>query len=205
MTVFGLVLACTIKSEAASGVPLVPADLTLCSRLASALDLKQLLNGQMHFSGDGIDSVDWASVTLAGEGPKPSNCSFFEHTLADLDHDGWLDRVVRSRFCMRGRPSESLYVFPSESDVLSRATWQDLGPLHDARYKIERTGGVYILQKHPGGDQPIELREVFSIDVVQVGGKALVVLSAPPFDWVVVGRLRASGVLDDVCYLMREG
>ena len=177
----------------------------MCTRVAAGLEAAQLAQGQLRFLADGVRSVEWAPAALPGDAPKTTICSLFEQTQVDLRRDGIDDLVIRTRFCMKGKPSDSLYVFPADSDVLARASWQDLGPLHETQDKIEHTGGVYVLSKLMGAKQPVELRGVFALDVVRVDEQALVALTAPPFHWVVVGRLRGTGALDDVCYLKREG
>ncbi|GKS57867.1 hypothetical protein YTPLAS18_13940 [Nitrospira sp.] len=201
-------LACVLigvaRAATVSSIAILPLDHHLCARLAGALDTAQLIRGRLHFSAGEVASVDWSPVKLKGDGPKETVCSTFEQARVDLRRNGTTDLVIRSSFCMKRRPSDSLYVFPAESDVLARATWQELGPLHETQIKVEHTGGSYSLNQLQDSEQTVELREVFSLNVVQVEEQALIALTAPPFEWIVVARLRGAGPLEDVCYLRRD-
>ena len=70
-------------------------------------------------------TVQWEPVKLKGQGPPTRRCSSFDKTRMDLDNDGQEDLVVKATFCMKGAPSDSLYVFPADSTVLEQASWQD--------------------------------------------------------------------------------
>ncbi|MBH0177380.1 MAG: hypothetical protein HP491_05825 [Nitrospira sp.] len=59
------------------------------------------------------DSVEWKPVELKGQGPKTRHCSSLDQALLDLDNDGTKDLVIKTTFCMKGAPSDSLYVFPT--------------------------------------------------------------------------------------------
>ncbi len=178
-------------------------DASLCATLASALDAAALAEGRLRFVGDALQPAVWRPVTLAGDPPKSMNCSLFEQTQVDLGGDGRPDLVVRSRFCMRGKPSDSLYVFPAGSDVLTRMTWQDLAPLHETNEKIERTGGRYAMAGVPATFGPAVLHEIYTMDVLSLEGKAYVAMTAPPYEWFVLTKLKGQGTLDDVCVLRR--
>lgn len=178
-------------------------DESLCATAASALDVAALAEGRLRFGGHAIQPAPWRPVTLAGEAPASTNCSLFEQAQLDLGGDGRPDLVVRSRFCMRGKPSDSLYVFPAGSDVLTRMTWQNLAPLHETNDKIERTGGRYVMAGVPARFGSASLNDVYALDVIGLQGKAYVAMSAPPFEWFVLARFIGQGTLDDVCVLRR--
>ncbi|MFO0773983.1 MAG: hypothetical protein U0172_04865 [Nitrospiraceae bacterium] len=175
----------------------------LCEPIAESVDEAALREGTLRFKGAGVASVAWKGATIAGEGPPPGPCAKFEQAEAAWQPGGMPMLVVRSRFCMKGTPSESLYFFAGRSDVLSRATWQDLSPLHATLEKFERTGGTYRLTHLPPDDGPVDLRERFLTDVVVVQGRASTALTAPPYAWIVIGKPHGQGTLQDQCYLRR--
>lgn len=174
-----------------------------CRRLAAAVDTGALSREQLRFDGAAVHSIDWQPATLSGEGPPRSRCASFDQARADVFPGGMPLLAIRSRFCMKGVPSESLYLFPGSSDVLERATWQDLSPLHATLEKFERTGGRYRLAHVPDNAGEVELRERFVMDLVVVDERASVALTAPPFTWIVVGRPHGQGTLQEQCYLRR--
>lgn len=174
-----------------------------CRRLAAAVDEKALAQEQLRFSGASVHSVEWQPATLAGNGPPRSRCASFDQGRADVFPGGMPLLAIRSRFCMKGVPSESLYLFPGSSDVLERASWQDLSPLHATLEKFERTGGRYRLAHVPDSMGEVELREQFILDLVVVDERASVALTAPPFAWIVIGRPHGQGTIQEQCYLHR--
>lgn len=178
-------------------------DQALCSAIAQALDESALAEGRVRFDGPNVHSVEWQPVTVAGDGPKTVRCAAFEQAVAAIGPEGAAAKVIRSRFCMKGAPSDSLYLFPVDSDVLSRVTWQDLSPLHEAPNAFERTGGTYRLFHLPLEEGRVELQTLFAMDVLNVSGRDLVAISAPPFTWVVVGVPARQGALREQCYLRR--
>lgn len=178
-------------------------DASLCATLASALDAAAFSEGRFRFASDAVRPAPWRPVTLAGDAPISTKCSLFEQAQVDLGGDGRPDLVVRSRFCMRGKPSDSLYVFRAGSEVLTRMTWQNLAPLHETDDKIERTGGRYVMAGVPATFGPAVLNEVYAMDVLSLEGKAYVAMSAPPFEWFVLARFKGQGTLEDVCVLRR--
>ncbi len=199
-------LTTLLSTAAAAGMIVGQAvDASLCATLASALDAASLAEGRLRFASDVIQPALWRPVTLAGDAPKSTNCSRFEQAQVDLGGDGHPDLVIRSRFCMRGKPSDSLYVFPAGSDVLTRMTWQNLAPLHETNDKIERTGGRYVMAGVSAKLGPAALNDVYTMEVVSLEGKAYVAMSAPPFEWLVLARFKGQGTLEDVCVLRGAG
>lgn len=147
-------------------------------------------------------TVEWEPVELKGEGPTVRRCSSLDKTVVDLDNDGRKDLVVRTTFCMKGDPSDSLYVFPADSKVLKDSSWQDLSPLLATRDKFERTGGAYPLtsiqlEKH---QTPPALTTTFSLQPFLLDGKAYIGLTDGKREWLVIARYRGGERLEDLCY-----
>jgi hypothetical protein len=151
-----------------------------------------------------IQSVAWQPVQLGGEAPKTTVCSELQQALVDLNNDGRQDLVIRARFCMKGKPSDSLYVFPGDSPVLQQATWQDLTPLHATPDKFERTGGTYPLREGAVEGDSAELRTLFTIEPFVMDGRTYVSLTSPPYEYVVIATYQGGGSFQDLCYLRRR-
>ena len=153
---------------------------------------------------DQIHLLTWQPVQLGGDAPKTTVCSELQQALVDLNNDGRQDLVIRSRFCMKGKPSDSLYMFPEDSAVLQQATWQDLTPLHATQDKFERTGGAYPLREGAAGGDSASLRNLFTIELFVLEGRMYVSLTSPPYQDVVIASYQGGDSFRDLCYLRRQ-
>lgn len=155
-----------------------------------------LFTERLEPSPDLVKTVQWTPVELKGEGPKSRHCSSLDRAVFDVNNDGRDELVVKTTFCMKGAPSDSLYVFPADSPVLSQAQWQDLGPLLATSDRFERTGGTYA----PSLNAP-ELAGLFRITPFVWEGVAYVGLTDSRRKGVVIAKYVAGDRLDDQCYL----
>lgn len=150
-----------------------------------------------------IKTVDWKPVELKGLGPKTRQCSSLDRAIIDLDNSGTKDLVVKTTFCMKGGPSDSLYVFPADSSVLERTSWQDLGPLLATNDKFERTGGTYPLVSLPMERSPIPpaLATMFTAHPFILDSLAYVALTDAKGEWLVIAKYLGGERFEDRCYL----
>ena len=119
----------------------------------------------------------------------------------DVDNDGQQDVVVKTTFCMKGTPSDSLYVFPADSSVLDQLSWQDLSPLLATNDKFERTGGTYPLTSFPMENGPPALTALFAIHPFMLDGVTYVSLTDARGEWIVIARYFRGKRFEDLCYL----
>lgn len=148
-------------------------------------------------------TVQWEPVTLKGQGPPTRRCSSFDRAKMDLDNDGQEDLVVKATFCMKGDPSDSLYVFPADSTVLEQASWQDTSLLLATPDKFERTGGMYplISLRIDGASLPPSLTTVFSLQPFVLDGRSYLVMMDTRREWMVIAKYRGGERFEDLCYL----
>ena len=149
-----------------------------------------------------LNTVQWSAVRLKGQGPKTSHCSSLDKALLDLNNDGTLDLVVKTTFCMKGGPSDSLYLFPGDSAVLDQAGWQDLSALLVTPDKFERTGGTYAPTALPlkEGAAPA-LSALFTVYPFVLDGMSYVGLTDARLEWMVVAKYLGGERFEDQCYL----
>jgi hypothetical protein len=93
-------------------------DLSFCRQVAA------LFGERLTPDSEVFKAVEWKPVELKGQGPKTRHCSSLDQALLDLDNDGTKDLVIKTTFCMKGAPSDSLYVFPADSHVVEQLSWQ---------------------------------------------------------------------------------
>ncbi len=175
----------------------------LCEAMAEVLNRDAGWDGDLRYEHEVFRRIAWTPVKLSGQAPRDGRCSTLEQARFDLHNDGREDLVIRSSFCMRGLPSDSLYVFPSDSTVLEQATWQDLGPLHATADKFERTGGAYPLDELPVEDARRNAAPptgVFTLRPLIFEKRSYVSLTDARRAWIVIANYLQGGRLQDICY-----
>jgi hypothetical protein len=172
-------------------------DLLFCQKAAKFFGDRLALDAEF------VKAVDWKPVELKGQGPKTRQCSSLDRAILDLDNSGTKDLVVKTTFCMKGAPSDSLYVFPADSSVLEQTSWQDMGALLATDDKFERTGGTYPLVSLPIERSPIPpaLTTMFSVQPFILDSVAYVALTDIKREWLVIAKYRGGQQLEDQCYL----
>ena len=172
-------------------------DLSFCLKVA------KFFGDRLEPDAELVKTVDWKPVELKGQGPKTRQCSSLDRAIMDLDNSGTKDLVVKTTFCMKGAPSDSLYVFPADSAVLERTSWQDMGPLLATNDKFERTGGTYPLVSLPMERSPIPpaLATMFTAHPFILDSLAYVALTDAKREWLVITKYRGGEQFEDQCYL----
>lgn len=173
------------------------ADKPFCEKVVA------LFGEQLDLNAELSKTVRWEPVQLRGQGPPTRRCSSFDRTRMDLDNDGQEDLVVRATFCMKRVPSDSLYVFPADSTVLERATWQDLSPLLATQNKFERTGGSYPLTalRIDRATAPPILTTSFSLQPFLLDGRSYIGMTDTKREWMVIAKYLGGERFEDLCYL----
>jgi hypothetical protein len=189
---------------------IVPAMTAAASVEVTAFSEKQfcetvarLMGDQFVFESGLLRTVEWVPVELKGEGPTVRRCSSLDKTIIDFDNDGRADLLVKTTFCMKRDLSDSLYVFPADSNVLKETNWQDLSPLLTTHDKFERTGGTYPLTSLRGdkGGIPPALTTTFSLQTFVLDGTSYVGLTDARREWLVITKYRGGERFEHLCYL----
>lgn len=183
--------------SAASVEVMAGKDLPFCEKVA------KLFGDRLVPDGDLLKTVEWKTVELKGQAPRTRHCSSLDKTIVDIDNDGQQDLVVKTTFCMRGAPSDSLYVLPTESSALDQASWQDLSSLLATSDKFERTGGTYPLTalSVEKTASPPPLTTLFHIQPFLLDGVAYVGLTDARREWMVIAKYSGGDRFEDQCYL----
>jgi hypothetical protein len=173
----------------------------LCARVLEAFREDVDDRGRLRYQHEIFRQISWKPVELRGQGPKTRHCSSLDKALVDLDNDGQQDLVVKTTFCMKGAPSDSLYVFPADNSVLDQASWQDMSPLLATHDKFERTGGTYPLTSLPMENGSPALTTLFTIHPFMLDGMTYVSLADARREWIVVAKYLRGERFEDLCYL----
>jgi hypothetical protein len=199
LTSIGSVLLTMLPAfTAAASVELAAfADKPFCEKVVA------LFGEQLDLNAELSKTVQWEPVQLRGQGPPTRRCSSFDRASMDLDNDGQEDLVVKATFCLKGPPSDSLYVFPADSTVLEQASWQDLSPLLATHNKFERTGGTYPLTalRIDRATAPPILTTSFSLQPFLLDGRSYIGLTDTRREWMVIAKYLGGERFEDLCYL----
>jgi len=174
-------------------------DLPLCRQVAA------LFGERLTADSEVFKTVEWKPVELKGQGPKTRHCSSLDQALLDLDNDGIKDLVIKTTFCMKGVPSDSLYVFSPDSHVLEQLSWQDMAPLLVTSDKFERTGGRYPLNALPMSSESSKgnpaLSTVFTVHPFMLDNHRYVAMTDARGEWTVIANYLHGERFEDLCYL----
>ena len=198
MSIGSMLLIMVPALTAAASVDLVAfADKPFCEKVVA------LFGEHLDLNAESSKTVQWEPVQLRGQGPPTRRCSSFDKTRMDLDNDGQEDLVVKATFCLKGPPSDSLYVFPADSTVLEQASWQDTSLLLATHNKFERTGGTYPLTalRIDRVSASPSLTTAFSLQPFVFDGVAYVGLTDTRREWMVIAKYRGGERFEDLCYL----
>ena len=176
-------------------------DSKLCAGMLEAFRDDVDDRGRLRYQHEIFRQIAWKPVELKGQGPKTRHCSSLDKAIVDLDNDGQLDLVVKATFCMKGAPSDSLYVFPADNPVLDQASWQDMAPLLATHDKFERTGGTYPLTSLLMENGSPALTTLFAIHPFMLDGMTYVSLTDARREWIVVAKYLRGERFEDLCYL----
>ena len=179
----------------------VAKDSKLCASVRDAFRQDVDDRGQLRFKHESFRQIAWNPVELKGQGPKTRHCSSLDKAVFDLNNDGQPDLGIKTTFCMKGGPSNSLYMFPADSTVLEQVNLQDLSPLLATPDRFERTGGIYPLTALPMENVPPALTTRFTIHPFMLGGVIYVSLTDARREWVVVAKYLRGERFEDLCYL----
>ena len=176
-------------------------DHKLCARVLEAFREDGDDRRRLRYQHEIFRQIAWKPVELKGQGPKTRHCSSLDKAVFDLNNDGQPDLVIKTTFCMKGSPSDSLYMFPADSAVLEQSNWQDLSPLLATPDKFERTGGTYPLTSLPMENIPPALTTRFTIEPFMLDGVTYVSLTDAKHEWIVVAKYLRGERFEDLCYL----
>lgn len=202
----GLLLLIVPTIAAAAALELVASkDKPFCERALELLQKNIGSGSRMSLDAEPFSRVKWEPAVIAGAAPKMRRCSSLDKALIDLDNDGTKDLVVKATFCMKGAPSDSLYMFHADSKVLEQASWQDMAPLLATTDKFERTGGSYPLTALPMSSESskggLALSNVFTVQPFIFDETTYVALTDGRGEWAVIARYLRGERFEDQCYL----
>jgi len=222
LLLLGIILLAGVGAASADPYKLVMSkEKELCSGVLKLFNADMKKYGEIRYEQHEVFSqVHWEPVDIGEEGPA-RGCSIILKSLLDINNDGKEDLVIRSRGCLRSQLTDSIYVFPPDSDVISKLKPGKGGlAALDTVNKIELSGHGYDLKKLPKSMKEKVLKDIRGqlpesqkgIDLKPgIGG----VLVLQPFvwgkttytsmtdlhqEWIVIVKYLQGETLEDRCY-----
>ena len=147
-------------------------------------------------------SIVWQAVDI---GEPPQRCELHWRAIFDIDGDGKQNLVIKRSACLRGNPSDSFFVFPSDSDVAERLKPGPggLDPLFDTPDKFSMTGHVYKLTELPLDQTEGIAQGIGGGFVIQPfiwDKKTYLSMTDLHQEWIVINQYQGEDRFKDLCY-----
>lgn len=170
-------------------------------------DIKE--HGELTYQHDAFTRVQWHPIGSIYDKRYPADqCESLKQATFDINNDGHSNLVLKYSGCLHDQLSDGLFVFPEDSDILSRLK-PGPGGLSDmfaTANKFERTGDLYELKAMPEkkGESVPSLGPVFVLQPFAWEHTFYVSMTGLRRDWVVVAKYRQAESIQDVCYFKRR-
>jgi hypothetical protein len=92
-------------------------DKELCQTVLNFFNADMKRYKEIHYDDDIFQVVKWKAIDL---GEETYGCYFLSHAMFDINNDGKNDLVIKERGCLSNILIDKMFVFPQDSDVLSR-------------------------------------------------------------------------------------
>lgn len=147
--------------------------------------------------------IGWQPVKLEWEKNLAPSCSVLQRAIFDVNNDGQDDLVIKWSACLRGNPIDSLYVFPKDSDAVTKlkAGPEGWGVLFDAENKFDGEQG-YALDELPL-EQTDGIRQGIAVAFIHpfiFRETTYVSIEDLIPDWVAINQYLGKEHFSDVCY-----
>lgn len=185
-------------------------DKNLCENVFAILNADIARYGKLRIEEhEAFQKISWTPVQLSGNQPAYFRyCSELQRAVFDIDNNGADDLVVLSSSCLRGEPIDSLYIFPKDSDVLIKATWQDMRPIFETAEKFDGLGEPYLLKELTSGQKQEEIASIGGLTKIKPfsWSNAFYVLITDlyPSEWVGIAKYMGKGKFQDICYFQKN-
>lgn len=150
--------------------------------------------------------IKWEPVVVKGEKRMDPSCSVLQHAIFDANNDGYDDIVIKLSACFRDRLSDSFYVFPKDSDVLTKLTPESYRALFEAQNKFDGERGYTLdelpLEQTDGLKQAIA--GVFTIHPFVFQQRTYISMTSFRQEWFVINQYLGKDNFKDACYFQYQ-
>jgi len=179
-------------------------DSKLCAEILKLFNADTKKYGEVRYEQHELFAqLKWRSYET---GEKTYGCEILRYAIFDINNDETEDLVIKYSACLRSQLSDSLFVFPSDSDVLSRLKPGPDGwaPMFTAPNQFNRPGGFYSLSElDPAQNEGnrVAIGGVFKLNPFIWNKTSYVSMTDLFPEWVVIAKYLREDKFQDVCYL----
>jgi hypothetical protein len=202
-------LAFLVYAELASGELLGlagPYELAMSKNQELCETVLNLYNEDMDSSGkiqydmhEIFKAIRWQPFDLNEKKYPTYGCRYVKQAQFDMNNDGKDDLVVKYSGCFRDNLTDSLFIFPSDSDILLhlRPGQGGLAPLFHTSNKVDRN--IYALTQLKDGNRPL-IGGIFVLHPFIWESTSYLSMTDLRQEWIVIAKYKQAEELQDICY-----
>jgi len=178
-------------------------DKEVCSAILSLFNADMKQYGEIRYEQHKI-FVEWKPMALPDDAGNADACGVLSTTTLDIDNDGRNDRLIRTSFCFHSILTDSLFIFPADSDIPAKLTWKDLGDvLITVPNKVDIDS--YELKYWPKSERgkwPVMVGRPLVLEPFVWQGITYLSMTDRYYGYrIVIAKHKGGETLEDVCYL----
>ncbi len=198
-----LILAVSLCSGFARSASNAPYKLILDETPSMCKAILKIYNEDMASSGrinygkhEMFTRIHWQEIEMPERG-STHGCERYSKATFDMDNDGGADLVIKRSACFRSNPSDSLFVYPAESNVLSIEKGRRV-PLADTQKQFDTR--AYTLSRVSGQSQKPIIGGIFVLEPFIWEKAAYLSITDMHQEWIAIATYGGNGAWKDVCY-----
>jgi hypothetical protein len=124
-----------------------------------------------------------------------------EHAFFDINNDGKNELVIYYAGMLSGFPIDNLFIYPADSDVISKLKPRSLSSLFDTPNHLFSSGNqIYVLKDLPKKTEVAWVGGRFVLNPFILEGTSYVSMTDLTPRWVVITKYKQAEELQDICY-----
>jgi len=177
----------------------------LCKNLLNLFNEDVRQQGELTYQHEAFTRIQWETITSIYDERYPSHsCDLLQRANFDIDNDGHNNLVLKHSGCLHDLMNDDLFVFPEDSDIISRLT-PGPGGLSDMFASANRfppTSNGYDLKAAKGnkGALPPNIGPIFVLQPFLWERTFYISVTGLERDWVVIAKYRQTDSVEDICY-----
>ena len=134
-------------------------------------------------------------------GHQVNGCLHYWRGIFDINNDGKNELIIKQSACLSGILTDSLYIYPSNSDVLNfNPKSGKLNPLKDTDNKLGEHE-VYYLKDLPKTSD-VWVGGHFVLNPFILEGMSYISMTDQTPRWIIIAKYKQAEEMQDICYFL---
>ena len=174
-------------------------DPRLCKAMLALYNEDMRVYGRIRYDQHEMFTNIWKPVDLDEANHPTYGCLQLWRGIFDINNDGKNELVIKQSACLSGILTDSLYVYPSNSDVLNfNPESGKLNPLKDTDNKLGEHE-VYYLRDLPGASKAWVGGHLILNPFIWEGTSYISMTDQTP-RWIIIAKYKQAEEKQDICY-----